>query len=386
MNYNRPVKNDSTVTVKAACAVVFAVFTFLWLYFFQADVLFDGQHVLSGGVTTYNRTVGAVLITLLLWLLQLGVYCLTRLSKKAYALTFFPSMLLLAMMTSIRVGEEYLLSSYWCWLVPLLLALWLAVVWIARKVQNYEPKAAGGFFSRRMWVNMLTMALQVIMVTAMGNTHAVSHYRLHAETALLTNDFDEALRVGSRSLETDSSLTMLRMYALSRQGQLPERLFNYPVVSSSSSMLPTVDRSQLLFYPADSIYRHLGAIPRRPMLPRDYLSTIIRYGQAKPAAVDYLLCGYLIDKDIDAFAREIGRYYTVNDSLPRHYREALVLYTHQRSNPVVVFHSPVLDVDYEDFRKLEEAYPLESERRGQLMEHYGNSYWFYYEYVTPMQP
>ena len=53
---------------------------------------------------------------------------------------------------------------------------------------------------------------------------------------------------------------------------------------------------------------------------------------------------------------------------------------------MVVFHSPVLDVDYEDFRKLEEAYPLESERRGQLMEHYGNSYWFYYEYVTPMQP
>ena len=122
MNYNRPVKNDSTVTVKAASAVVFAVFTFLWLYFFQADVLFYGQHVLSGGVTTYNRTVGAVLITLLLWLLQLGVYCLTRLSKKAYALTFFPSMLLLAMMTSIRVGEEDLLSSYWCWLVPLLLA------------------------------------------------------------------------------------------------------------------------------------------------------------------------------------------------------------------------------------------------------------------------
>ena len=47
-----------------ACIVAFCVFSFVYLYFYQQDVLAAAQHVLSGGKTHYDRTVGAVLITL----------------------------------------------------------------------------------------------------------------------------------------------------------------------------------------------------------------------------------------------------------------------------------------------------------------------------------
>ena len=125
MNYNRTVKNDSAVTVRVMCAVVFVVFTFLWLYFFQADLLSVAQHVFSGGRTSYNRLTGTLLITLVLMLLQLGVFWLVPLRKFFHALTYFPSFLCLAMLTS--AGERadcHFSLGRWLWLAPLLLVLW----------------------------------------------------------------------------------------------------------------------------------------------------------------------------------------------------------------------------------------------------------------------
>ena len=381
MNYNSVNKNESTVAVKVMCALVFVVFSFFWLYFFQADVMYITQHALSDGQTQYSRLWGSVLITLVLVVLQAGVYGLTRLSKRTHALTWFPSMLLLAVLTSAGPDVDvHFTFGLWLWLFPLLIVLWGGCVWVARNIQAYESSAPSGLFSRRMWINLLTMAMMMCGVAICANTNAVFHFRTHAEVAMLRGDYDEALRVGERSLETDGNLMMLRMYALSRQGQLGERLFAYPLVPSSDAMLPTTSATRLMIYPVDSLYRHLGAIPRHEMQPMDYLQAIFRHGQAKPAAVDYLLCGYLIDRDLDSFAREVSRHYAINDSLPRHYREALVLYTHQRNHPVVVYHDPVLDVDYKDLRKLEAEYPSENERKGKVMEKYANSYWCYYGY------
>ena len=89
----------------------------------------------------------------------------------------------------------------------------------------------------------------------------------------------------------------------------------------------------------------------------------------------------LIDKDIDGFARAIGRYYEVNDSLPRHYREALVLYHHLRSHPVLVLHDEVMETDYSDFRAMEDQLTEKSERKVRVGEKFYGTYWYYYYYL-----
>ena len=237
MNYNRPVKNDSTMVVFAMCAFVFVTFSFLWLCFFQADLLSVSQHLLSEGKTHYNRTIGTVIITGVLWLLQIGVYSILKLRRYSHALTYFPSLLFLAAITAALQDTDGQLSfGHWYWLLPLFLLLWGGGVWVARTVQPYEANSSAGLLSRPVWVNMLMMALMMLGVAIVGNTNAVFHYRTHAETALMDRDFDEALRVGNESLETDENLMMLRMYALSRKGLLGERLFSYPVVGSSDAM------------------------------------------------------------------------------------------------------------------------------------------------------
>lgn len=382
MNYNRPNRSDNTITVMVMCFVVSVVFSFLWLYCFQGDVMYVAQHVLSSGKTQYSNLWGAVVTVLTLWLLQCGVYALTGLRQRAHALTWFPSMLALAVLTSVNadIDQRFTFGPWW-WLAPLLLILWGWSVVVTRSLQAYGALSGRGMFSRSVWTNMLALVAMICMVAVSANTNAVFHYRTHAEVAMLRGDYGEALRAGARSLETDSSLMMIRMYALSRQHQLGERLFAYPVVASSDAMLPTTPSVRLQVYPPDSVYRLLGAIPRHAMQPMDYIDAIIRHGQAKPAAADYLLCGYLLDRRLDDFASAIGRFYVVSDTLPRHYREALVLYTHKRSKPVIVYHDAVLDVDYADYQEQTSRYKLSSERRGKIMERYANSYWYYYDYV-----
>ena len=71
--------------MRVACAIFFILFTFLYLYDYQADIMSVIQHVLSQGATHYNRLVGAVLITFVLWLLQFSIYGLIRLERVGHA-------------------------------------------------------------------------------------------------------------------------------------------------------------------------------------------------------------------------------------------------------------------------------------------------------------
>lgn len=384
MNYNRQKKNGSTLTIHVMCAIVFVLFSLAWLYFFQADVMAMTQYKLSGGLTHYNPAVGAIIITTLLYLLQLVVYAVTRLKKRAHALTYVPSMMILAMLTDVsqQIASDGDINHQVSWWVVVLVAIvWVGLVYLARQLQELEDDNSYSIFSPSMWTNMLLMSLQMMGVAWLGNTNAVFHYRMQTEALIARGEYDKALEVGKRSLESDNHLMMLRMYALARTDGLGEHLFEYPISATSSEMLPTNGKVRLMLCPTDSLYRFLGARPAEKMEPERYLQMLLRRDSVSRRTIgDYLLCGYLIDKDIDRFAQEIGRYYVVNDSLPKHYREALTLYIHQRSNPLLVYHFTVTEVDYDNFREMEREYSKPSERKGKIGEQYRGTYWYYYKY------
>ena len=389
MNYNHPVKNNSTVGIHLMCAIVFLTFSFVYLYFFQADVIAVVQHVLSYGVTHYNRLVGAVLITLTLYLVQLLIYVIVRLRKRSHALTYFPSMLALGIVSDVNydVNQNFSLGAWW-WLLPLLLVLWAGIAFLARALQEIEPDTeTTGLFSRPMWINMLIMSFFIILVASFSNTNAVFHFRMRAESLMLEGKFDKALEVGSESLESDADLQMIRMYALSRVGELPERLFAYPIVAHSSAILPVEGQSQFLMYPVDSLYKFLGARPGIPMSTSRYLQLMqMRSDSISDKRIaDYQLCGLLIDKRIDDFVIALRHLYAEGDSLdidrlPLHYREAMTLYTHLRSNPQIVYHHTVMDEDWDNMLELEREYTNKTERKIRVGKQYSNTYWFYYKY------
>lgn len=378
-------------TVRRTCAIVFIVFSFLWLYYFQADVLAALQHVMSNGRTKYNPLLGAVIITMLLQLLQLLVYSVISLTNRGHALTYFPSMLGLALISA--VNTDLMRSYAWgfCWILVILALIgWVGVCMVVKYVQNVEPdKGSRAFISRPMWINMLILLLMMIGVSAVSNTNAVFHYRMRAETCLLQGDYEGALETGMESLESDVHLQMIRMYAMAIRGELGERLFHYPVVGSSSSMLPTNGEAYFVRYPVDSLYHAFGAKPARAMLPTTYLHLISNRDSLIVLARDYILCGLLIDRRLDDFVAKLQQFYAISDSLdtsrlPKHYHEALTLYCHSRRHPQLVYHNAVMEEDYRNLQELEEKYSNSTERQGKVEDWYGDTYWYYYKY--PLLP
>ena len=388
---------QSNSTVRWMCAIVFITFSFLWLYGFQSDVLAAAQHVVSDGRTEYHPLLGAVLITVLLQVLQLLVYTVFRLINRGHALTYFPSMLALALISAINtdIRQTYAWGFWWI-LIPLVLIGWVGACLVVRYIQNVEPdKGTKVFFSRPMWINMLVLFLMMVMVAAISNTNAVFHYRMKAESCLLNGDFEGALDAGWESLESDADLQMIRMYAMARRGELGERLFHYPIVAPSSAMLPTSGESRFVRYPVDSLYHTFRARPTRLMLPSTYLRLVSgisgnsglsgssgSFGLSR----DYELCGLLIDRRLDDFVSLLLSFSTSGDSLdtarlPLHYREALTLYNHLRRHPVLIYRNPVMEEDYRNLQELERKYPDATERKGKVEDWYGHTYYYYYNYA-----
>ena len=382
MNYYKPDKDSSTITIRVMCAIVFVLFAWGWLYNFQADALAMTQHVLSGGLTHYNRIVGAVIITVVLMILQLIIHRAVKLHKRFHALTYGPSILMLAMLTGISQtidqGESF---NYSLGVVIILAVVWVVLIFFARMYDNIEKELMFSLLSRSMWVNLLIMVVMIASVAWIGNTNIVFQYRMKVEGNLMRGNYQEALKVGKKSLESDADLLMLRMYALARCGEMGEHLFEYPITGNSSDILPTNGKTKMLLCPTDSLYRFMGARPAETMEPQRYLAMLQRRDSVNNKAIaDYLLCGYLIDKKLDSFAQTVGDYYTLDAHLPKHYREALTLYMHSRSNPLVNFKVPVMEEDYANYQELKQQYQDTMERKTRVSEEYRGTYWYFFEF------
>ncbi len=380
-NYDKK-KNGSPI-VMLTCAGLFCAFTFAYLYFYQADLLAVSQHLLSGGITTYNKLIGAIIITVTLLILQLLVHSATRLAISMHALTYFPSVLVLSTLSSMIPRDNGTIEiGLSLWFAALLLLIWLAVIYFIKQSKPWQRNVGAGsiFFTNAMWKNVLVIALQFIFVGFAGNNDATMHYRMHIESCLRAGDLSGATNAGKKSKHSDSNLTMLRVYSLARTNSLADKLFHYSIKGNSNDIVPMQGGNECLMYSNDSIYKFLGGRPLNRMDCITYLEILQNRGFATDKVKDYLLCAYLIDRRIDDFVKALPQYYDINDSLPIHYREALTLYTHLRATPYIVYHNNVMDTDYEDMQNLEKQFGSHEERKLAVYRQYSNTYWWYYEY------
>ena len=374
------ITKHSTRPYRVVCALLFLVFTFCYLYCYQDNLLAMGQHVLSNGQTHYDRLVGTVIITFVLWLMQICLYMLTRVKGGFHILTYVPSIVCLTALTSIDSDIVHGVTLGWWWLTaPLLIVVNVILLFYVRQLQAYEPQDfSHGFLGRRAWINYSGLLVLLVFVMLCSNHRQVLHARLEIEQCIEAGDYQKAVKVDAHSLHTDSTLTSLRVYSLSLAGLLPDKLFEYSLVGSSSVMLPDNPNVCYLICGKAPFYQRLGGMFRQKMSAMHYLRFVHQHHLATSVAHDYLLCAYLLDGDLEAFVHAIGKYYNLKQPLPKHYREALVLYAHLRSNPYIVYHNSVMEADFADFQSLIKQYSNLNERLSALRDTYGNTYWVYY--------
>ena len=233
LSYKRAVR-----ILTGACGLLFSAFSFIYLYLFQGDVLGALHYSLSQGKTHYSPLAGAIIITLVLLIFRWGINGLLGLKGSVRSLSYFPSCLLLGVLTdvnrSLYHGGNF--ADKWLWLLPLLLIMYVGVVFVLRRIfrhwLDHESSVIGLINS-----NLAILLILCLMTACIGNSDINFHHELAIENAIREKDYKAARKVGYESLDPSRTLTVLRAYALSREGTMGEHLFEYPQYYGSDGLL-----------------------------------------------------------------------------------------------------------------------------------------------------
>lgn len=364
-----------------ACGLLFSVFSFVYLFVLQKDVVGALHYSLSQGKTHYSPLVGAIIITMVLLIFRWGINGLMGLKGPVRALSYFPSCLLLGVLTDVdrSIFHGGSIEDKWLWLLPLLLLIYVGVVYTLRRVfrvwLNQEGTILGLINS-----NLAILTLLCLMTVSIGNTNVNFHHELAIEQAIRNRDYQAARMVGVKSLETTRTLTVLRAYAMSQEGTMGEHLFEYPQNYAGEGLLFEPHSQETLRFNADSLYAYLGASPHTIEKPVDFLDRICREEVGKHTALDYYMSALLLDKKLDKFVSAVDTYCFEQDTLPRYYREALVLYKQVRPEYSKEIKDTLMMQRLEQFLARQKEFSSSIEEKNRMRREFGDTYWWYYRY------
>ena len=201
MSYNHSTLQKTTGLIRFSCGLLFMLFSFLYLYCIQGDLLAEAQFVFSNGVTTYSILLGALVITALLQMLQWLVCLVFRgFPDRWYAISYFPSFLFFSIITDVNrsVFDSFSLGS-WKWLIPLALLLFVGSAIFIKKRASAEDYSSP-VISMNLWPNYLILLVMILCTGSIPSTTDVYHYELKTERLIMSKEYEDACKVGVKSL------------------------------------------------------------------------------------------------------------------------------------------------------------------------------------------
>ena len=370
--YRRAVRTQMTV-----CGLLFFSFSFTYLYVFQRDVIEALHFSLAHGMTHYAPLPSAIVMSVVLILLRWATGAILGLKGRIRAFSYFPSFLILGALTD--VGRGVYMSDYhthWLWLLPLLLAVYSCIVLgvknllLTLQVEDSRPFAL-------LNSNVAIIILLSCMTVAIGNADTVFHHEVAVEHHILAGEYDKALEAGSNSGESSRTLTALRAYAMSRQGTMGEKLFEYPQLFKSEGLF-FIDDSLLTFrYTNDSIFALVGVHPADNKLTPEFLRRVCYDGSAKYTALDYYFSSLLLEKRLGTFADAVSDLVFDADSLSKHYKEALAMYQTQHPDAEPFLTDSTMLMRYAGYKAALDNLKLHPETLRDVRSEFGKTWWWY---------
>lgn len=364
-----------------ACGILFSIFSLVYLFVLQQDVVGALHYSLSQGKTHYSPWVGAIIITAVLLIFRWGINGLMGLKGPVRALSYFPSCLLLGVLTDVdrSIFHGGSIGNKWLWLLPLLLLIYIGVVYTLRRVFRTWLNQESSILSL-INSNLAILTLLCLMTVGIGNTDVNFHHELAVEQAIRKHDYEAARMVGAKSLETTRTLTVLRAYALSLEGTMGEHLFEYPQYEGIEGLLFEPNSQETLRLNADSLYRHLGAKPYATEKAMGFLTRICRDEVGNHTALDYYMSALLLDKDLEKFISAVDTYCFEQDTLPRYYREALALYKQAHPEYGRETGDTLMEHRLNEFVNRQKEFSSPEEEKNRMRREFGDTYWWYYRY------
>jgi hypothetical protein len=179
---------------------LFLLFTVVFLFRVQSDVIGAAQHVFSHGRFEYHPLLGSLTITILIMVLAHFVRRFSRLPLRFVSLAYFPSCLCLAFLSDICTSaiDGSISLSRWYWLWPAGLLFYVLFVGTVRRIKEiigdmYRP------FINYFFSNIIIITLLFTFVGGMERTTDSMRYALRVDKYVAKGDVEQALKVGDNS-------------------------------------------------------------------------------------------------------------------------------------------------------------------------------------------
>ena len=366
--------------VMALCAILFAVFSFLFVAKSQSVLLELLYDEVATGKLQYNAYIVGGVISAVLTIFALWLNKFTGFKREWTAFSFMPSALILAFITdidrSLYTGEY----DYLKWIIVLAIGVfaYAAFSFVLRRILFAKIKNVAMSANRIIWRNLVLFVILFSLVGFLSNGEENFKREALVASYYKKGDSDNALKVGYLSNVASHSLTVQRAYILAKGGMLGERLFEYPQYYGADGLIPAKEQVSPLV--PDSVYALLGASPLQGEEALDVFKRALKNDNVSPAAKDYYLSALLLDRKIVEFTDNVKTLYpnTETANLPKHYQEALLLYSSINGDSVQA--GSVMQEQFNAFKALEAEHEDIFVRGNYLRRHFGRTYWWYFLY------
>lgn len=364
------------------CATLFALFSFLFVAVYQSPLLEALYDHVATGKLDYNGYLVAAVISPLLTLLALWLNRIAKFQREWTAMAYLPSALLLAFITdidrSLYVGGWS--STSWIVIFSVAMFVYAALAFVLQRVLFEKIKNLAMSTNRMIWRNLILFVIMFCLAGTLSNGEENFKREALVASRYKGGDAEGALAVGYKSLDASRELTAMRAYILAKENSLGERLFEYPQLYGAEGLLPFAQQTSPLS--PDSVATLLGDTIKENENTLGYLRRLAYADTLSLAARDYYLSALLLEKEVIEFEAELTRMcgsYRA-DSLPKHYREALLLLKEFSSEYRLNLEDSVLNSKFRSLREVESKYDDTLMRNNYVRKAFGRTYWWYFLY------
>lgn len=352
------------------CSAAFAAYSFFFVAVYKAAVLQVVYDSVATGRLQFNAYVVAGVVTAILVGLALWLNRFAKFQREWTAMAFVPSAVLLAFVTDIDRSFFTGNMSFapWLWLFGGVMLVYALFAFVLRRILFEKIKNPTMMLNRILWRNTIGLAVVFFAVGCLSAGDCSFNSEVVQYKHFVRGDIDAALKVGRRSPHASMQLTAQRAFLLSQKGELGERLFEFPILFGADALLPSVERDAPIV--PDTVYAALGTLPVAGERVMEFLR---RVAENSTVAVDYYLCALLAERRLVDFCDKVYEFYKVSDNLPRHYKEALLLYSYVVPSFELPFEDAALQARFNEF--LEHRKSPEG-----AMSVCTDTYWWYFLY------
>lgn len=300
----------------------------VWLFFIiHVIAVWTFQHYMIENVWAKHGITQLTIICLFIILGLLPYSVIHKLNIKShwYAIGCLPSAVVLTLLS-----QE---SFDWPSFLGAIVAIVVFIVLVKKQPKLKCPPLAS---------NAIIFVLIIIVSNFLSNTKELTHYKyriIHCENI---GDYQEALEIGKKSPHTNIDIFNLRTKAMLYTNTLGDKLFQYPIPN------------------------------RIDTIATDYsLTTSQRQ--------DVILCNLLLQKKLPLFVKLLQEFRDIHSpSLPRYYKEALIVFLSQTINTDIDFYNNTIQANFNDFMTEMKSHSDLQIRSNICWELYSDTYFWYY--------